>query len=56
MAVARQKWSRGQVETQFANMPACPIGMEVLSANEIAGALISMMARSNEPHGEVGYI
>ena len=24
----RQKWSRGQVETRFANMPACLIGME----------------------------
>ena len=27
-----------------------------LSANEIAGALISMMARSNEPRPEAGYI
>ena len=26
--VLRQKWSRGQVETRFANMPACLIGME----------------------------
>jgi transposase len=26
--VLRQKWSRGQVEAQFANMPPCPIGME----------------------------
>jgi transposase len=24
----RQKWSRGQVETRLANMPACLIGME----------------------------
>src|SRR4029450_13499037 len=24
----RQKWSRGQVETRFANMPSCLIGME----------------------------
>ena len=24
----RQKWSRGQVETRFANMPPCRIGME----------------------------
>jgi transposase len=24
----RQKWSRGQIETRLANMPACLIGME----------------------------
>jgi transposase len=26
--VLRQKWSRGQVETRLANLPACLIGME----------------------------
>ena len=26
--VLRQKWSRGQVETRFANMPLCLVGME----------------------------
>jgi transposase len=26
--VLRQKWSRGQVEARFANMPTCLIGME----------------------------
>ena len=26
--VLRQKWSRGQVDTRFANMPPCLIGME----------------------------
>src|ERR1700751_3815118 len=26
--VVRQKWSRGQVEARFANLPACRIGME----------------------------
>src|SRR3954470_5356563 len=26
--VLRQKWSRGQVETRFANMSSCLIGME----------------------------
>ncbi len=26
--VLRQKWSRGQMETRFANMPPCLIGME----------------------------
>jgi transposase len=26
--VVRQKWSRGQVEARFANIPPCLIGME----------------------------
>ena len=26
--VLRQKWSRGQVEVRFANMPPCLVGME----------------------------
>jgi transposase len=26
--VLRQRWSRGQVEARFANLPACLIGME----------------------------
>jgi transposase len=26
--VLRQRWSRGQVETRFANMPPCLVGME----------------------------
>jgi hypothetical protein len=26
--VLRQKWSRGQIEARFADMPACLIGME----------------------------
>jgi transposase len=26
--VLRQRWSRGQVESRFANMPRCLIGME----------------------------
>jgi hypothetical protein len=26
--VLRQKWSRGQVENRFANMPSCLVGME----------------------------
>jgi len=26
--VLRQKWSRGQVESRFANIPPCLIGME----------------------------
>ena len=28
--VLRQKWSHGQVEARFANMPPCLIGMEAL--------------------------
>jgi transposase len=44
--VLRQKWSRGQVEARFANMPPCLVGMEGLSAKKIACALISMMAWS----------
>jgi transposase len=30
--VLRQKWSRGQVEARFANMPPCLIGMEACDA------------------------
>jgi len=30
--VLRQKWSRGQVEAQFANMLPCLVGMEAFSA------------------------
>ena len=26
--VLRQKWSRGQIEARFANMPPCLVGME----------------------------
>jgi transposase len=26
--VLRQKWSRGQVDARFANMPPCLVGME----------------------------
>src|SRR5262245_35948588 len=26
--ILRQKWSRGQVETRFSNMPPCLVGME----------------------------
>jgi transposase len=29
--VLRQKWSRGQVEARFANLPPCLIGMEACS-------------------------
>ena len=36
--VLRQKWSRGQVEARFANMPPCLIGMEAASARSISTA------------------
>ena len=36
--VLRQKWSRGQVEARFANMPPCLVGMEVASAHIISVA------------------
>src|SRR5260221_12915527 len=38
--VLRQKWSRGQVETRFANMPAYLIGMEAgVSAHHLSRRL-----------------
>jgi hypothetical protein len=37
--VLRQKWSRGQVEARFANMPPCLIGMEAcVSAHHLSRA------------------
>jgi hypothetical protein len=46
--VLRQKWSRGQVESRFANMPPCLIGMERprrrgsrLGEDEPVGALMA---------------
>src|SRR5262247_1645944 len=36
----RQKWSRGQVETRLANLPACLIGMEAcVGAHHLSGRL-----------------
>src|ERR1700749_1826101 len=38
--VLRQKWSRGQVEAQFANLPPCLIGMEAcVGAHHLSGKL-----------------
>ena len=34
--VLRQKWSRGQVEARFANMPPCLIRMEAASERIIS--------------------
>src|SRR5256885_10753269 len=41
--VLRQKWSRGQVETRFANMPRCLIGMEAcVGAHHLSRKLNSL--------------
>ena len=41
--VLRQKWSRGQVEARFANMPPCLIGMEAcVSAHYLSHKLNSL--------------
>ena len=37
--VLRQKWSRGQVEARFANMPSCLIGMEGVGAHHLSRKL-----------------
>src|SRR3982750_1269196 len=38
--VLRQKWSRGQVEARFANLPPCLIGMEAcVGAHHLSGKL-----------------
>ena len=33
--VLRQKWSRGQVEARFANIPPCLVGMEACVGEEL---------------------
>src|SRR6266403_1345530 len=41
--VLRQKWSRGQVEARFANMPPCLIGMEAcVGAHHLSRKLNSL--------------
>ena len=41
--VLRQKWSRGQVEARFANMPPCLIGMEAcVGAHHLSRKLTSL--------------
>src|ERR1035437_5914240 len=38
--VLRQKWSRGQVEARFANMPPCLVGMEAcVGAHHVSRSL-----------------
>src|SRR6476646_10675251 len=43
--VLRQKWSRGQVEARFANMPPCLIGMEACVDRGRQQAAASQRAR-----------
>ena len=41
--VLRQKWSRGQVEARFANMPPCLIGMEAcVGAHHLSRKLMAL--------------
>jgi transposase len=41
--VLRQKWSRGQVEARFANMPPCLVGMEAcVGAHHLSRKLNSL--------------
>ena len=41
--VLRQKWSRGQVEARFANMPSCLIGMEAcVGAHHLSRKLMAI--------------
>jgi transposase len=41
--VLRQKWSRSQVETRFANMPPCLVGMEAcVGAHHLSRKLNSL--------------
>jgi transposase len=42
--VLRQKWSRGQVEARFANIPPCLVGMEAASARIISAANLGHLA------------
>jgi len=42
--VLRQKWSRGQVEARFANMPPCLIGMEASSVRIISAGSLRRLA------------
>src|SRR6266404_1419593 len=41
--VLRQKWSRGQVETRLANMPACLIGMEACVGAHYLGRRLKLL-------------
>ena len=52
--VLRQKWSRGQVEARFANMPPCLIGMEAcVGAHHLSRKLNGTGPRCPADAGEV---
>ena len=48
--VLRQKWSRGQVEARFANMPPC------LTQRRQADSASSAMNRNVKPDAELVYV
>ena len=45
----RQKWSRGQVETRLANMPACLIGMEACVGAHHLSRRLSLLGHEARP-------
>ena len=50
----RQKWSRGQVEARFANMPPCLIGMEAcVGAHHLSRKLASLGPRCQVDAGQI---
>jgi len=52
--VLRQKWSRGQVESRFANVPPCLIGMEAcVGAHHLSRKLKGLGQRCSADAGEV---
>jgi transposase len=52
--VLRQKWSRGQVEARFANIPPCLIGMEdCVGAHHLSRKLQGAWPRRPADAGEV---
>ena len=44
--VLRQKWSRGQLEARFANMPPCLIGMTTCFNDRPASRLVERALRA----------
>jgi hypothetical protein len=52
--VLRQKWSRGQVDARFANMPPCLVGMEAcVGAHHLSRKLKMLGLRCQADVGEV---
>ena len=52
--VLRQKWSRGQVEARFANMPPCLVGMEAcVGAHHLSRKLNSLGTQCPADYSEV---